>query len=249
MFKIRINFFVTICLAILFISCNNKDLEKSEEVFAASEDLPAINYKFGLPLNSDIDNYRWGNLTGKEREEAREESFKRMSEALSIASPLQEKLENENGLDITEFIEDARQRFQENSDKSGLFLAEQMLAMSIQKRLFPEFNFDVPIYEINVPEFNNQELRLLQYALELNVKNGNPNADLNSFNILLLADSGSSKKEKLNQLASNSIDNALAWYGERKVCINCTNKIKQPELKLQLVQKGIDDLQKFIDSN
>lgn len=236
-------------LLIVTISCVESESvsEIERHPLQISQNADFLELPYGQPESSNFKSLKWGELTGSEKEKAKNEYIDFSIQSEAMASKILENIEPTNINNLYEAIPVMQKRIEEMRLTQDTFLAEQYVAFNLQRLLFNNQLFTVEDIEQNKNlYFDTTELAVLEFSLELMVENGNPNAELMALNAFHLKDHIAA--DKMKSLSIQSISNANRWFTNEQNCTNCELKVKNEHpnaLKINSVIKGIEYLSQF----
>jgi len=238
-----------ITLSLIFVSCGEtngvSENENIQTLISQNSDFLPLPY--GQPESSDFKSLKWGEFTGLERENAKKDYIDFSIESEVFASKIVENIDLESTEDIYESIPTMQKRMVELRLKEDTFLAEQYVAFNMQRKLFNNLLFTPADIENNrAIQFNNKELAVLAFSIELLVENGNPNTELVALNASHLKNYIG--RVKMKELATTAINNANKWFNNPINCTNCPINYKSNqtnELKMKSINNGIEYLSQF----
>jgi uncharacterized protein YceK len=245
---------------LLFSGCSsvqdkNIDAEKSEtmDLMSIANSADYVSYPMGLPASSDVDmkNYRWGTQEGEEKVKARNNAIRRSGKAIAAVEVIYPVIKNgmdENSNQSADKIIASIQAHLDNyQDREETFLIEQITATRILHVICLNYTLKSNLDTCWNEKWDSKKIQLLNFATSLFVKNANPNADLIAYNLEKLE--GSVPDETLEHYAKKTIKSSKAWFSDDNLCVECSSANTPGNLdrKTQLVQKGVSDLNKYIE--
>lgn len=236
-------------IMILILGCSesgefeNKNTPQGTKVTEATSNQDIVPYPFGQPLNSELDYYRWNKVSKSKQDFARIQSNKLTKEALKIVYlGLGEELRRaQSDVEIASLIEEFKYVIDKNTENEALFLAEQIFAMKLQEKLFPEILSEKNVFSLKNKRLSETQLSILEYITKTFVKYGNPNVDLIAVNLYHL--SNRLEKNKISELSKSAEENAVKWFGDE--VLNCTDCNKKVTSKTKSLVRGLEEVRSY----
>jgi len=229
------------------IACNTNIESTENKTELASIELSGdfLSMPYGQPNSSSSVKYRWGLIEGEEKQTAMNESSKHFIMSLGLVNRILEnvpidKLQND---EIAESLAKIQMKILELREIEDTFIAEQIVAEKIQKKVFSEITSSKLLKEYENATLDNVDLKLIEFSTRLYIENANPNADMLALNLVHLKEFVN--KEVFNSYVNQTIENANTWYYSESTCFDCMQKANialSSEAKIEAIQKGIEKL-------